>query len=69
MATLGKEFFQNRIELLTNERAKLQQQIAQMGANVSAYNGAIEEDKFAIAQIEAMEATEPKEGEVLPPAE
>ncbi len=66
MTTLSKQFYLDRIELLTNERTRLQQQIAQMGANVSAYNGAIEEDKFVLAQ---MDAPEPKEGEILPPVE
>lgn len=50
---------QNRLETLQSEQKQLQQQITQIGANINAYSGAIQECQYWIGVINA-EMPEPK---------
>jgi hypothetical protein len=44
---------QNRLAMLQSEQQQLQQQFTSMGANISAYNGAIQECQYWINAFKA----------------
>lgn len=46
-----------RLEKLTSEKAQLQSSIAQIQANINAYDGAIQDCEFWLAELEKEEST------------